>query len=188
MNEKDKITRRQVIGGLGVGLASLAIAPVFAAPGAQHPKPPAPAGLEDPTTKYPRPPFKGQSQPWPGLASQMDPRPDHGESSYKGSGRLMGRKALVTGGDSGIGRDAAIAYAREGADVAINYLPEEESDAKEVIQLIRAAARNAVALPGDIRDEAFCKKLVDDAVARLGGLDILVNNAGHQVAQKSILD
>src|SRR6202165_2083259 len=168
MNEKDKITRRQVIGGLGVGLASLAIAPVFAAPGAQHPKPPAPAGLEDPTTKYPRPPFKGQSQPWPGLASQMDPRPDPGESSYKGSGRLMGRKALITGGDSGIGRAAAIAYAREGADVAINYLPVEESDAKEVVQLIEAEGRKAAPLPGDIRDEAFCNSLVAYAVKALG--------------------
>ena len=188
MNEKDKITRRQVIGGLGVGLASLAIAPVFAAPGAQHPKPPAPAGLEDPTTKYPRPPFKGQSQPWPGLASQMDPRPDHGESSYKGSGRLMGRKALITGGDSGIGRAAAIAYAREGADVAINYLPAEEPDAREVIALIKAEGRKAIAIPGDIREESFCQKLVAEAVRGLGGLDILVNNAGRQQTHASILD
>src|SRR6202165_5528381 len=188
MNEKDKITRRQVIGGLGVGLASLAIAPVFAAPGAQHPKPPAPAGLEDPTTKYPRPPFKGQSQPWPGLASQMDPRPDHGESSYKGSGRLMGRKALITGGDSGIGPAPAIAYAREGADVAINYLPAEEPDAREVIALIKAEGRKAIAIPGDIREESFCQKLVAEAVRGLGGLDILVNNAGRQQTHASILD
>lgn len=94
--------------------------------------------FQDPTTKYPRPPFKRQPQPWPGLASKMDPRPDHGEKSYKGSGRLAGRKALITGGDSGMGRAAAIAYAREGADVAINYLPAEESDAQEVIALIKA--------------------------------------------------
>jgi NAD(P)-dependent dehydrogenase (short-subunit alcohol dehydrogenase family) len=118
----------------------------------------------------------------------MNPRPDHGETSYKGSGRLKGRKALVTGGDSGIGRAAAIAYAREGADVAINYLPAEESDAREVIQLIRAEGRKAVAIPGDIRNEAFCQKLVQEAARQLGGLDILVNNAGRQVAQKSITD
>ena len=144
--------------------------------------------MQNPQDKYPKPPFPPQQQEFPGLASKMTPVLDHGEKSYVGSGRLAGRRALVTGGDSGIGRAAAIAYAREGADVAINYLPQEESDAREVIQLIRAAGRNAVALPGDIRDEAFCKKLVEDAVTRLGGLDILVNNAGHQVAQKSILD
>ena len=94
----------------------------------------------------------------------MDPRPDHGEDSYAGSGRLAGRRALITGGDSGIGRAAAIAYAREGADVAIGYLPQEEDDAREVVQMIRAAGRKAVALPGDIRTEAVCRKLVDDAV------------------------
>src|ERR1044072_5027170 len=115
--------------------------------------------LEDPTTKYPKPPFKEQSQPWPGLASKMDPRPDHGEESYQGSGRLLGRKALITGGDSGMGRAAAIAFAREGADGAINYLPAEESDAREVIALIRAAGRKGVAIPGDIRTESFCQQL-----------------------------
>ena len=94
--------------------------------------------MEDPTTKYPKPPYKKQSQPWPGLAGKMDPPPDHGEKSYRGSNRLSGRKALVTGGDSGMGRAAAIAFAREGADVAINYLPEEEPDAREVIALIKA--------------------------------------------------
>ena len=144
--------------------------------------------MEDPTTKYPRPPFKSQSQPWPGLAGQMDPKPDHGEASYKGSGRLKGRKALITGGDSGMGRAAAIAYAREGADVAINYYPTEEPDAKEVIALIKAEGRKAVAIPGDLRDEAFCKKLVADAVQALGGLDILVSNAGRQQTKPSILD
>src|SRR5207237_5706069 len=102
----------------------------------------------------------------------MTPRPDHGETSYRGSGRLLGRRALITGGDSGIGRAVAIAFAREGADVAINYLPAEEPDAREVVDLIRKAGRKAVALPGDIRDETFCRKLVDDAVAQLGGLDI----------------
>lgn len=162
-NEENKSSRRTVIDGLGVG-------------------------LEDPTTKYPKPPFKEQEQPWPGLTSKMDPRPDHGETSYKGSGRLMGRKALITGGDSGMGRAAAIAYAREGADVAINYLPAEEPDAKEVIELIKKEGRKAIAIPGDLRDEAFCKRLVDVAVKGLGGLDILVNNAARQQTKESILD
>src|SRR5579862_9586810 len=118
----------------------------------------------------------------------MNPRPDHGEKSYKGSGRLAGRKALLTGGDSGMGRAAAIAYAREGADVAINYLPVEESDAREVIDLIKQEGRIGLPLPGDIREEAFCQKLVTDAVKGLAGLDILVNNAGRQQAHDSILD
>ncbi len=144
--------------------------------------------LKNPTNKYPKPPFKGQSQEWPGLASKMKPRPDHGEKSYKGSGRLKGRKALITGGDSGMGRAAAIAYAREGADVAINYFPNEEADAREVIKLIKAAGRKAVALPGDLRREAFCRKLVADAVRELGGLDILVCNAARQQTKESILE
>jgi NAD(P)-dependent dehydrogenase (short-subunit alcohol dehydrogenase family) len=144
--------------------------------------------LTDPRGKYPQPPFPRQEQEWPGLASRMQPRPDHGETSIRGSGRLTGRKALLTGGDSGIGRAAAIAYAREGADVAINYLPAEEEDAKEVVALIREAGRKAVALPGDIREEAFCQRLVADARRELGGLDILVNNAARQKAQPSILD
>jgi NAD(P)-dependent dehydrogenase (short-subunit alcohol dehydrogenase family) len=133
-------------------------------------------------------PIGKQTQPWPGLASKMDPPPDHGETSYRGSGRLLGRKALITGGDSGMGRAAAIAYAREGADVAINYFPNEEEDAKQVVRLIRDAGRTAVALPGDLRDEAFCKKLVDDAIIGLGGLDIIVSNAGRQQTRESILD
>lgn len=118
----------------------------------------------------------------------MTPRPDHGEKSYQGSRRLVGRKALITGGDSGIGRAAAIAYAREGADVAINYLPVEEPDAREVVQLIRAAGCKAVTIPGDIRDENFCKQLVATAVRELGGLDIVVNNAAKQQSVDSILD
>jgi NAD(P)-dependent dehydrogenase (short-subunit alcohol dehydrogenase family) len=118
----------------------------------------------------------------------MDPQPDHGETSYRGSGRLAGRKALITGGDSGIGRAAAIAFAREGADVAFGYLPVEQPDADEVIKLIRDAGRKVVPLPGDIRDEKFCNQLVTDAVAQLGGLDILVSNAAKQVYQESILD
>src|SRR3984885_4638828 len=135
---------------------------------------------EDPTSKYPKPPFPEQHQPWPGLACKMQPRPDHGESSYRGSGRLKGRRALITGGDSGMGRAAAIAYAREGADVAISYLPDEEADAQEVLKLIRDAGRNAVPLPGDIRHESFCRQLVSRAVGELGGLDVLISNAGRQ--------
>ncbi len=144
--------------------------------------------LTNPKDEYPKPPFQKQYQDPPGLASKMTPRPDHGEKSYKGSGKLVGRKALVTGGDSGIGRAAAIAFAREGADVAINYLPVEEPDAKEVIELIKAEGRKAIALPGDIRGEQFCQKLVSDAIAQLGGLDLLVNNAGKQHSVDSILD
>ena len=144
--------------------------------------------LIDPVTRYPKPPFKKQSQPWPGLAGKMEPRPDHGETSYKGSGRLAGRKALITGGDSGMGRAAAIAYAREGADVAINYLPAEEPDAQEVIALIKKEGRTGLAIPGDLKDEAFCKKLVEQAAGSLGGLDIIVNNAARQQTRASILD
>lgn len=144
--------------------------------------------LIDPVTRYPKPPFKKQSQPWPGLAGKMEPRPDHGETSYKGSGRLVGRRALITGGDSGMGRAAAIAYAREGADVAINYLAAEEPDAQEVIALIRKEGRTGLAIPGDLQDEAFCRKLVEQAVQGLGGLDIIVNNAARQQARTSLLD
>src|SRR5689334_17052785 len=144
--------------------------------------------LTDPVKKYPHPPFQKQSQPWPGLAGKMSPRPDHGEKSYKGSGRLAGRKALITGGDSGMGRAAAIAYAREGADVAINYFPTEEPDAGEVLDLIKSAGRKGVPIPGDLRDESFCQRLVAQALEKLGGLDIVVCNAGRQQARPSILD
>jgi NAD(P)-dependent dehydrogenase (short-subunit alcohol dehydrogenase family) len=144
--------------------------------------------MQDPREKYPKPPFPSQSQPWPGLAGRMDPRPDHGETSYRGSGRLKGRKALITGGDSGMGRAAAIAYAREGADVAINYLPDEEPDAREVRDLIRAAGVRAAPIPGDLRDESFCRNLVDEAVRQLGGLDIIVSNAGRQQSRASIAE
>ena len=147
-----------------------------------------PNPLIDPTTRYPKPPFPHQEQPWPGLASQMTPRPDHGEDSYQGSGRLLGRKALITGGDSGMGRAAAIAYAREGADVAINYFPSEEPDAREVVALIEKAGRTACAIPGDLRDEAFCVELVRRAVEGLGGLDIVVSNAARQQTRASIVD
>jgi NAD(P)-dependent dehydrogenase (short-subunit alcohol dehydrogenase family) len=183
--ENKLISRRQMVGGIGAGIAAATVTPAIA----QSTSPSATAQpLQDPTTKYPRPPFPGQSQPWPGLASKMDPVPDHGEKSYKGSGRLAGRRALITGGDSGMGRAAAIAYAREGADVAINYYPSEEPDAQEVIALIKAEGRKGIAIPGDLRDEAFCKKLVAEAVEKLGGLDILVSNAGRQQAHDSILD
>jgi NAD(P)-dependent dehydrogenase (short-subunit alcohol dehydrogenase family) len=144
--------------------------------------------MQDPRTQYAQPPFPRQPQPTPGLSQKMEPKPDHGETSYRGSGRLEGRKALVTGGDSGIGRAAAIAFAREGADVAIVYLPSEEPDAREVIALIEAEGRKAVALPGDITDEAFCQKLVTEAVEKLGGLDILVNNAAQQMIQGELAD
>jgi NAD(P)-dependent dehydrogenase (short-subunit alcohol dehydrogenase family) len=120
-----------------------------------------------------------QRQAWPGLQSRMTPMPDCGETSYRGSGRLAGRKALVTGGDSGIGRAVAIAFAREGADVVINYLPEEEADAREVAAIIRREGRTAAAISGDIRTEEFCRNLVARAENELGGLDILVSNAGY---------
>lgn len=187
MEEKNPMSCRNAIANMGAILATAAVSPGIMANGfttnADGPDFP-----EDPTTKYPRPPFKEQLQPWPGLVSKMDPRPDHGEKSYKGSGRLKGRKALITGGDSGMGRAAAIAYAREGADVAINYYPTEEEDAREVIQLIKAEGRKAIAIPGDLRNESFCKSLVDQAAAALGGLDIVVNNAAKQQTHASILD
>tara|TARA_R110002049_G_scaffold2943_1_gene23752 strand:+ start:870 stop:1919 length:1050 start_codon:yes stop_codon:yes gene_type:complete len=193
-------TRRQVVGGLATGMAAAMAAPAFAQSSSTSPS--GGAGntsntnesggtlnqMQDPKSKYPNPPFERQPLEWPGLASDMTPRPDHGEQSYRGSGRLTGRRALITGGDSGIGRAAAIAYAREGADVAINYLPAEESDAREVIELIEAEGRAAAAIPGDIRDASFCSELVEKAVEQLGGLDILVNNAGRQQWQPSIMD
>ncbi|SDV46148.1 SDR family oxidoreductase [Chitinasiproducens palmae] len=164
----------------GVGTAGGSAAAANATSGVQP--------MRDVRDLYPKPPFPHQSQPWPGLAGRMTPRPDHGEDSYRGSGRLAGRKALISGGDSGIGRAAAIAYAREGADVAIGYLPAEEADAREVLELIRAAGRKAVALPGDIRDRAFCKQIVAQAARELNGLDILVNNAARQRTHDSILE
>lgn len=184
-NPSNPMSRRQIVGGVGIGIAAVATTPVLAESSVPAPEV---QPLQNPTTKYSKPPFRRQSQPWPGLASQMDPKPDHGETSYRGSGRLAGRKALITGGDSGMGRAAAIAFAREGADVAINYLPAEEVDAREVIALIRAEGRIGLAIPGDLREEAFCVQLVADAVRGLGGLDIVVNNAGRQQAHASILD
>jgi NAD(P)-dependent dehydrogenase (short-subunit alcohol dehydrogenase family) len=188
MKNKDHIGRREVLKGLGAGLALLSAPSVFAKNNLKETESSKFAELEDPRNKYPKPPFKSQSQEWPGLCSKMEPRPDHGEKTYKGSGRLAGRKAVITGGDSGMGRAAAIAYAREGADLAINYLPAEEEDAKEVIALIKEAGRKAIAIPGDLRDENFCRQLIEKAVKELGGLDILVNNAGRQQTRRSILD
>ncbi len=184
--ESDKsMTRRRLIEAAGAGaVATATIAGRADSKETQTMIKP----LIDPRTAYPSPPFRRQSQPWPGLASKMEPRPDHGEQSYRGSGRLSGRKALITGGDSGMGRAAAIAYAREGADVAINYFPTEEPDAQEVIALIKAEGRTGVPIPGDLRDEAFCWQLVTRAVEGLGGLDIVVNNAARQQTKASILD
>ena len=187
------MTRRYVVGGASLGLAGLAAAatPSLAQDKsalAQDKAAIAPKPLQDPTTQYPQPPFKRQTQPWPGLASKMDPVPDHGEKSYRGSGRLAGRRALITGGDSGMGRAAAIAYAREGADVAINYLPNEEEDAQQVLQLIKAEGRIGIGIPGDLRSEEFCQQLVAKAVEGLGGLDIVVSNAARQQTRASIMD
>jgi NAD(P)-dependent dehydrogenase (short-subunit alcohol dehydrogenase family) len=142
--------------------------------------------MQDPRQQYPQPPFPRQPQPVPGKASKMDPVPDHGEISYKGAGKLTGRKALITGGDSGIGRAAAIAFAREGADVAISYLASEASDAAEVLQLIEAEGRMAIDLPGDVTDEDWCRSLVEQAVEKMGGLDVLVINAGRQQNREDI--
>src|SRR5579872_1096447 len=189
MSSEKPISRRNAMTQLGAGIAGVAL--TTAVPRAEaHTSDcgPTAAPFVDPTSKYPKPPYPGQSQPWPGLASKMNPRPDHGETSYKGSGRLTGRKALITGGDSGMGRAAAVAYAREGADIAISYYPTEEPDAREVIELIKTEGRKAIPIPGDLRDEAYCKRLVDEAVNGLGGLDIIVSNAGRQQARESILD
>src|SRR2546423_5057908 len=139
---------------------------------------------QNPRQQY-RQPDEQQAErvPHPGRTADMPQRPDHGEDSYRSSGRLEGRKAVITGGDSGIGRAVAIAFAREGADVLISYLPEEEDDAQQTVDLVEKAGRRAVAVPGDIRDEAHCATIVEQAVSQLGGLDILVNNAAYQMAQ-----
>jgi len=178
-------SRRAVLGGAALGLAA-ATAGAGQAAQAGAGGGAAPAGLRDPRTKYTRTPFPEQKQPWPGLAGKMTPRPDHGETSYKGSGRLAGRRALLTGGDSGIGRAAAIAFAREGADVAINYHPDEEPDAREVADLIRRAGRRALLLPADIRTRKACEDTVRRAVAGLGGLDLLVLNAAYQQSKADL--
>jgi NAD(P)-dependent dehydrogenase (short-subunit alcohol dehydrogenase family) len=143
--------------------------------------------LVDPTTQYPRPGRQGPEQlEHPGRSHEMDLRPDHGEDTYRGTGKLTGRRALITGGDSGIGRAVALAFAREGADVLLSYLESEESDARETCRLIEDAGRKAIAAPGDIQSEEHCKALVQKAVSGLGGLDILVNNAAYQMSQDGI--
>ncbi len=177
---QSRFSRRRLVGGMGAGHAAAAM-PAFG-----QNEPHTTGGSTAQPVEYPKPPYDTTQQPWPGLASKMQPPPDHGEKSYKGSGRLTGRKALITGGDSGMGRAAAIAYAREGADVAISYYPTEEPDAKEVVQLVRAEGRKCIPIPGDLREEAYCKRLVEQAISGLGGLDIIVSNAGRQIEAPSL--
>ncbi len=144
--------------------------------------------MTDPLTKYPRPPFETPSQSFPGKTGRMAPEPDHGEESYRGSGRLAGKVALVTGGDSGIGKAVAIAYAREGADVVISYLPDEQADAENVGQWIERAGRRALLLPGDIKDAAYAREIVERTVKEFGRLDVLVNNAAFQQPNQAVTD
>ncbi len=178
----DHASRRDMLKGAAVAGLAAGAAPALAQ--SQSPAPP-PA---DPRTKFTKQPFPEQRQKWPALQREMQPVPDSGETSYQGSGRLQGRKALVTGGDSGIGRAAAIAFAREGADVAINYYPTEEPDAQDLAKLLRAEGRKLVLLPGDLTDQAFTTGLAGKAAKQLGGLDILVNNAAYQQSKASIAE
>ena len=173
-------SRRNVLVGAAVAGAAAATSTSLAQNAAPPPT--------DPQTKYPSQPFGEQRQKWPALQRNMTPVPDCGEQSYRGSGRLAGRKALVTGGDSGIGRAAVIAFAREGADVAINYYPTEEPDAQDVAKLLRAEGHKLVLIPGDLTDQKFCLDLVGNAHRQLGGLDILVNNAAYQQSKDSIAE
>ncbi|MCC9742807.1 SDR family oxidoreductase [Streptomyces sp. MNU89] len=143
---------------------------------------------QNPVTRHPRPDFPQQDQPHPGHTEEMRPEPDHGESSYRGSGRLEGRRTIVTGGDSGIGRAVALAFAREGADVLFTYLEEEEKDARETARLVEDAGRRAVAVSCDIREEAECRALVARAVQEFGRIDVLVNNAAFQMAQPESIE
>jgi len=145
--------------------------------------------MQNPITQYPTSDvISKQSQPEPGLDENLAPQADHGENTYRGSGRLKGRKALITGGDSGIGRAVAIAFAREGADVVINYLPEEKEDAEATLLEIKSAGQKGIGVPADISDEQHAKNLVETTVKELGGLDILVNNAGKQVYVENLED
>ena len=173
-------SRRDLLKGAAIAGAAAAAAPGLAQAG--------PPPMIDPQTKYTSQPFPEQRQPWPGLQRKMTPVPDCGERSYRGSGRLAARKALVTGGDSGIGRAAVIAFAREGADVAINYHPSEEPDAQDVARLLRGEGRMIVLIPGDITEQKFCQQLVARAHRELGGIDILVNNAAYQQSKESIAE
>jgi NAD(P)-dependent dehydrogenase (short-subunit alcohol dehydrogenase family) len=136
---------------------------------------------------HPKPPYPSQKQPMPGTTARMDPRPDHGESSYRGSGKLVGKKAVITGADSGIGRAVALAYAREGADIVISYLSEHD-DAHEVKALVEAEGRKAVLIAGDLRSPQHCRSVISRAVQDFGRIDILVNNAAHQATFKDIAD
>ncbi|HEX8282662.1 MAG TPA: SDR family oxidoreductase [Pyrinomonadaceae bacterium] len=141
---------------------------------------------EDPKERGAKPPFEEQPQEVPGIEAEMTPRPDYGAKTYEGHGRLEGKAALITGGDSGIGRAVAVAFAREGADVAISYLEEEERDALETARVVEAAGRRCVRIPGDIQDESHCRLLVERAVEEFGRLDILVNNAAFQMTRGGI--
>ncbi len=145
---------------------------------------------QDPRTQYQQPQYPEQDQmdQHPGTEGQMQPKPDHGEETYRGSGRLTGKKAIITGGDSGIGKAVALAFAREGADVLISYLSEEEADAQETVEIVEAAGRTAVKMPGDIQDEAQCQAIIQKAVDEFGGIDVLVNNAAHQMTVSGISD
>ena len=177
----DFANRRDLLKGAAVVGAAAAAVPAF---GQVSTPPP----FADPQTKYTDKPFAEQRQKWPALQREMTPVPDCGERSYRGSGKLQGRRALVTGGDSGIGRAAVIAFAREGADVAINYFPTEEPDAQDVAKLLRAEGHKIVLIPGDLTDQKFCVDLIGRANRELGGLDILVNNAAYQQSKGSIAE
>jgi NAD(P)-dependent dehydrogenase (short-subunit alcohol dehydrogenase family) len=141
---------------------------------------------QDPTTQYPKPEFPQQPLEHPGLESDMDPRPDYGEDTYRGSGKLTGKAAIITGGDSGIGRAVALAFAREGADVLISYLEAEETDAQETVRAVEGSGKKAIAVPGDIQDEAYCQQIVEQAVSEFGKIDVLVNNAAYQMARNGV--
>ena len=143
--------------------------------------------MQDPKKKHDQPPFPDSGDAVPGREGMMHPKPDHGEKSYKGSGKLEGRNAIITGGDSGIGRAVAIAYAREGANVLISYL-EEDKDAEETAKYIREAGKKAVLVKGDISEESHCKSIIEKAVSEFGQIDILVNNAAYQMARESLQD
>lgn len=173
----DPSTRRDVLKGATLAGATLVAVPSLA----KESRP-----MQDPTSNHTSDPFPEQRQEWPALQRDMKPVPDCGEATYRGSGRLKGRRALVTGGDSGIGRAAAIAFAREGADIAINYYPTEEPDAQDVARLLLAEGCKVKLLPGDLTDAGFCRNLVGQAAQALGGLDIVVNNAAYQQSKASI--